>query len=525
VVFSAAQWAKLLAPRKIVGKTLLPDNAVVFEWGSKYKNKSNPGVGPALGIVKDAQVGRSQQLEVLWADASEVEVMARSDCRLTCEIGEAFRKSGKEYTLQSLEEEGVKASVKNVKQTARKSQKSNTQPSAAKDNTDPTPTTPTKKTSRWRERRSPRRSPNIAHAAVLAHAVKRRSPSGRRPAHCRNKKVKTHNDKQAKLPNEDADADEDADEDDRVTLHWDRCRAPKLSADVDKLLQIVFIRLSKESGFQEDPLLFPFIHRVTKEYARMHRKFDSEIFLHRESFAKECIRKVFQQMPSGSRRPYDGSTTDAYKTLFPLLEEVFKMPHPGIKRGSEEWQNMQVRNAAAIPYAVAVQYPRLLSASVKWAMLSEEPQSGRPVLGPEEIVPSITSEYDPEKTKSLRVHMPKSVASHTTFPFFRLHAHLPAIRVVRNLNLYPVFIKAKDMPTGVSWTNIPQCLHTYHHAYCGAEGLTKTHKLARSVLLYLFFGSYMAVTKGKQKPAKVIRGIHKKASEGRHRLFVNPNPN
>ena len=90
----------------------MPPDAVVFEWDSaKFKSKSNPGVGPTLGNVKDAAVGKGDKLEVLWADSVDTEVMARSECRATTDVGESFRKNGKLYTLVALNEQGVTAAV------------------------------------------------------------------------------------------------------------------------------------------------------------------------------------------------------------------------------------------------------------------------------------------------------------------------------------------------------------------------------------------------------------------------------
>mgnify|MGYP006231968073 CR=1 FL=1 len=106
----------------------MPPDAVVFEWDSaKFKSKSNPGVGPTLGNVKDAAVGKGDKLEVLWADSVDTEVMARSECRATTDVGESFHLNGKLYTLVALNEQGVTAAVvadksPKKKRTARKSQ-------------------------------------------------------------------------------------------------------------------------------------------------------------------------------------------------------------------------------------------------------------------------------------------------------------------------------------------------------------------------------------------------------------------
>jgi hypothetical protein len=486
----------------------------VFEWNSsKFKTKGNPGVGPSLGIIKDAEVGKKLQLEVLWSDTNELEVMDRSGCRLTCDIGESFKKTGRSYRLKALDRKGVLATVKVVKVTARKTQKRTQKASAkpkkkkkqnaassdkneASSDTDADAATPTKRKadistrgSCWRKRKTPER----------------------RKDHPRKKFVRGHNSGED-TPLEDL-SQEDSAQEDSAAAAWSKCRASKLDVGVGKLLEGAQLKMSSEDGYGDDPLLFPFIHRIAKEYASLHRKMGNSIHLHREDFAVSAIKTVYKQIPANSRRPFDGDDGDAYTLVFPILEEVFSMPHAGLKVGSPQWIQHHVAHPKAIPYSVSACFSKLLKASVKYAMLSEDPLTGRPVLHEDEVVPAPDSEYNPEKSPN-RVVMSRSVENHGTFPFFRVHSHLPAIRAIRNLNLYPQMIKAKDMPTGVAWDNVSESLHTYHHKYCAAEGLSKTSKMARLILLYLFYGR-CRLKSGKLVP--VIRGIHKKASEGRHR--------
>ena len=80
-----------------------------------------------------------------------------------------------------------------------------------------------------------------------------------------------------------------------------------------------------------------------------------------------------------------------------------------------------------------------------------------------------------------------------------------------------VQIKPKDM-NGIRrrpWDNFVEVLYTFHVHYCVAEGLTETSDMARKVLLYLFYGSWVSST---NKSAPIIRYLHKKIISGRHRF-------
>ena len=103
------------------------------------------------------------------------------------------------------------------------------------------------------------------------------------------------------------------------------------------------------------------------------------------------------------------------------------------------------------------------------------------------------------------------------------------IMCINNLDLYQFYtgpcvcvmcvqVKAKDMPSGQGgWNNFAEVVYTFYVHYCVAEGLQETSVLARQVLLYLFYGSWISC-KYKNKPQPIIRCLHKKIISGRHRF-------
>jgi hypothetical protein len=91
-----------------------------------------------------------------------------------------------------------------------------------------------------------------------------------------------------------------------------------------------------------------------------------------------------------------------------------------------------------------------------------------------------------------------------------------AINGMKDDNVYPICVPEKKMPGDApAWTNIPTALYTFWVRYCNHLGLTQTNPTARTVLLYLFYGSFTA-SGGRKWP--VIRAIHRLVTNGRHRF-------
>ena len=68
-----------------------------------------------------------------------------------------------------------------------------------------------------------------------------------------------------------------------------------------------------------------------------------------------------------------------------------------------------------------------------------------------------------------------------------------------------------------TWNNFAEVVYTFYVYYCVAEGLQETSVLARQVLLYLFYGSWI-LSKYKNKPQPIIRCLHNKIISGHHQF-------
>ena len=120
-VFSAKEWGNLWnvgAKCNIINlRTVIAAGDVIFEYDyNKYACPLNPGVGPALGVVKDPECG-GDNVEIDWADG-DCEVIRRKYVRLGPRIGDTFVREGVTYSCKELLDRGVRASVTKEKQTA-----------------------------------------------------------------------------------------------------------------------------------------------------------------------------------------------------------------------------------------------------------------------------------------------------------------------------------------------------------------------------------------------------------------------
>ena len=115
LVFRTAEWANIVPHRPIDRSTLIPADAVVFEWEpAKFASDVNPGVGPCAGTMVDPEVitniGGKRQIRatVQFADDEETDTLLRGELAVSdCKLGESFVKGGKEYKLIRLLNRGV----------------------------------------------------------------------------------------------------------------------------------------------------------------------------------------------------------------------------------------------------------------------------------------------------------------------------------------------------------------------------------------------------------------------------------
>ena len=153
-------------------------------------------------------------------------------------------------------------------------------------------------------------------------------------------------------------------------------------------------------------------------------------------------------------------------------------------------------------------YPKVMAGHIA-LMIRDGDSLGRPILKPEDQVPDSRSVYvlNPQRQAN-----PDSTRVHHALTFLRAVPVNGAVEVVKNMNLRPIQVKARDMPNGIAFNNFVQvaCIHdcftnkcvqlsrvvcaqvnnSFHVVYCDKEGLSKTSVLAWQVYLYLFYGTY-----------------------------------
>lgn len=103
---------------------------------------------------------------------------------------------------------------------------------------------------------------------------------------------------------------------------------------------------------------------------------------------------------------------------------------------------------------------------------------------------------------------PRATRTHTSLPFLRQQPVHAAVERMRNKCIYPIKVK------NPSWNNFLSYLYEFHVHYCDLEGLTLSQVMARKVLLYICYGTYI----DKKKSFPIIRCLHYKTIQGRSRF-------
>ena len=159
-----------------------------------------------------------------------------------------------------------------------------------------------------------------------------------------------------------------------------------------------------------------------------------------------------------------------------------------------------------------VEYPEVMHAHIS-AMIKKGDSQGRPILAPGEVVPQGRVYI----LNVNRMSRPRATKTHCDMTFLRAYPVNEAINRMKDAKeagLYPCKVKAAESPTGLDWDNYVQCNYEFATNYCQIEGLARKSLMAREVLLYTFYGSFLQ--RGKEVP--LIRCLHYKTMSGRHRF-------
>ena len=95
-------------------------------------------------------------------------------------------------------------------------------------------------------------------------------------------------------------------------------------------------------------------------------------------------------------------------------------------------------------------------------------------------VPTAQDVYD--ATEAIPYYKTLSTRAHPELQFLRAAPVMKAIEELRDRCLYPVNVRAADMPTGVGWNNFAVVLYNFHAIYCHLEGLSRTSTMSKDVM-------------------------------------------
>ena len=131
-------------------------------------------------------------------------------------------------------------------------------------------------------------------------------------------------------------------------------------------------------------------------------------------------------------------------------------------------------------------------------MIKRGNKQGYPIPKPADVIPGSDDVY---VLNPLRQSNPDSTHAHQSLPFLRANPVNATVIVMKNKDLRPVMVKARDMPSGIAFNNIVEVLLNFHATYCDKEGLSRTSVLAWEVLLFLFYGTWASKKKFVTRPS------------------------
>ena len=97
-------------------------------------------------------------------------------------------------------------------------------------------------------------------------------------------------------------------------------------------------------------------------------------------------------------------------------------------------------------------FPKVMAGHIAY-MIKQGDTRGWPILKPEDQVPNSSGVY---VLNPLRQSNPDSTRVHHALTFFRALPVNDAVEIMKNLNLSPKQVKARDMPNGIAFNNFVQ---------------------------------------------------------------------
>ena len=223
-----------------------------------------------------------------------------------------------------------------------------------------------------------------------------------------------------------------------------------------------------------------------------------------------------------------GNCEEATDVVLPILEDLFEMPARGPPEGSPQWLATMKSNPHLITFQMMDKYDELMRAYIKDCEANTGRDDGFPTLLPHEETMLKREEYNHLKYKEVpRSEVLNStrrlMEQHSNFKFMRAGGVNYSLGRMRNKGVIPYKMNPKYMPEAWGgsdgkkiWSNYSKNLRMFHAHYCYAQGITRTQDLARTLLIYLFYGK----AKYLKKYVPCIAVLHKRLVTGMHRFTV-----
>ena len=183
------------------------------------------------------------------------------------------------------------------------------------------------------------------------------------------------------------------------------------------------------------------------------------------------IQQVLARIPLNDR-PLEGEVNAIFETLWPCVVIMFEIKTCE-KRGSG-W-TAKIIDSNEYTFSDCLTYAEVMEHEVLKSIKSGD-SKGFPIRD-EALLPRATDIYDP--LEEFPQFEPKKSRPHQDIQVFRGAPLKKLLEMLRDRCLYPVSVRAQDMPNGNSWNNFPQVLYTAKIIYCSLQGYSRTSIMAR----------------------------------------------
>ena len=266
--------------------------------------------------------------------------------------------------------------------------------------------------------------------------------------------------------------------------------------------------------YSEKTIDYIFTERVVQAYASLQN--DKKEHDNTYKVLLAAVQQTLPQVRPPSKRPHGGSATIIANTLLPTVQKLY-----GVQPKSSDSGYTGHLKKTGYTFTQACENAELME-HFQSTMMKKGDKDGFPVVQEGESVPSEVYDGFTEVTVGFKAMARKP---HPEVPFCRYVALRDAVDYVRNCGESPIQVRAREMPTGVTWNNFARPLWMLLAKYCSNQGYARTSDMARKCALFFFHGSYVWKTRNSQKaPVSKIKPfvffLHKKMVAQRSRFVA-----